>query len=271
MKIDSVEPKKFLLSNIQLLAGEDDNPDSIIPDDPGSIDPAVDENVEENMEQDIDPIDQQAPGDSQEPPTQQTLKINIGNEEREFSLEDITQLAQRGLGFDSLQEQLNQYQNNPGLQYLNELANRNGRSVEELVNYWRQSEEEQMINELIQNNIPEEYAREMIESRKFRAEVQQREQQRKNEDNMRNQQMEFMQAFPDVQPKDIPQEVWDKANQGMPLKNAYMEYDYKLLKEKIKTLETTINNKKKAVVKGIGTFGNDDPGEEDLFLKGFNS
>ena len=180
------------------------------------------------------------------------------------------------MNYDKVIERLNEVQNNPGLQYLNNLASKNGLTVDELVGYWQQQEEQQMINDLVQKNIPEEYAREMVESRKFREQLaKEKEQQTKMAETRQKEESEikeFMDAFPDVKPDDIPKEVIDKVQAGTPLKYAYMEHQYSQLTNKVKTLETNFKNTKKAPLKaGVSSFGGDEPTSEDDFLKGFNS
>lgn len=259
--------------NLQLFGEEEGfNDDVILPEGfteetPTEVNEEVVEEVAEGIEETVETPNIETP---------QTIKIKYNHEEKELTLEEATQLAQKGLNYDKLQQKINEFQNHPGLQYLNDLANRNGMQVEDLVQYWKQQEEQAMLNELLEKNIPEEYAKEMLESRKFREEqlkaqkAQEEEMLKKQEDE--NQVKDFLEAYPNVKPTDIPQEVWDKAQQGVPLKYAYMEHEHKQLSDRVKILETNLNNKKKAPISnGVGDFGTDEPIQEDDFLKGFNS
>lgn len=268
--------------NLQLFAEESPIYDDVIlPDDFTDTPTDETEVVEDNqdgIEEPQNTLEGQDPQEPQQEPLQDIpkIKVKFNHEEKELTLDEATLYAQKGMNYDKVIERLNEVQNNPGLQYLNDLANKNNMSVEDLVGYWRQQEEQQMINELVQKNIPEEYAREMVENRKFREQLnKEKEQQTKMTETKQKEEAEikaFMDAFPDVKPDDIPQEVIDKVQAGTPLKYAYMEHQYSQLTNKVKTLETNISNTKKAPLKaGVSSFGGEEPTSEDDFLKGFNS
>ena len=74
--------------------------------------------------------------------------------------------------------------------------------------------------------------------------------------------------FPNVAPNTIEGSVWEKVNQGIPLKYAFMEQEMNRLKAENSILQNNNNNKKKAVVNPIGN-GNEE--NYDPFLDGFNS
>lgn len=198
----------------------------------------------------------------------QKIKLKYNHEEMELPIDEVQVLAQKGMNYDKLQEKLNQVESNPGLQYLNELAERNGTNVEGLVNFWREQERQAELNQLIQANIPEELASEILENRKYR---EQQEQARKEAEEKQKQELEFKEffdEFPDAKPSDIPVEVWQKNEQGIPLKYAYMEYEMSKLKSENSILKNNNKNKEKAVVNPIGN-GNDE--NYDAFLDGFDS
>ena len=201
------------------------------------------------------------------------IKVKYNHEERELTLEEATQLAQKGMNYDKLQEKINSYQNDPGLQYLNEIAQKNNTSVEELVSYWKEQEQQAQLNELIQQNIPEEYAREMLENRKFREQLQQQEKQKAQTEKQNAEYMEFFENFPGVEPKDIPPEVFVRSEQeGIPLKYAYMEHERNTLMNRVKMLEQNNKNIRKAPLSaGVSSHGSQEVAQEDDFLKGFNS
>lgn len=196
------------------------------------------------------------------------IKVKFNHQEMEVPLDQAQTLIQKGMNYDKVQEQLQNVQNSSGMQYLYELSQRSGMTIDEMVDYWRGQEEQQQINELVQKNIPPEYAKEMIENRKFRAAQKIKEQQTQKDEANQKEYRDFVQAYPNVQAEDVPEEVWDKVNNGVPLKYAYMEYENSQLKEKNKIQETNISNKKKAVVKGVsGTPMNE---KYDPFLAGFD-
>lgn len=93
----------------------------------------------------------------------------------------------------------------------------------------QQQMEQEMIEELSNQQIPEHIARRLIESEKKEKQWQQEramlEQQQQKERNM----LDFITAFPNVKAEEIPVEVWKNVESGIPLKYAYIEHQYKLI------------------------------------------
>lgn len=257
------------------------NDDVILPDE-GESTPAEPTESNETIEgtdtiEPTEPTEEGTEGESTPAePTEPFLKIKYNKEEVPLTQEEVIALSQKGMNYDKLQERYNQAINNPNLMYLNELANKNGMEVDELVGYWRKQEEEAALNELIQNNIPEEMAQEILENRKFR---QQMEQERKakeieasREQDWKRQQDEFMEIYPDVNPKDIPQDVWDMWRNGTELKFAYMQHqNQELIKENAILKQNDKNSKASPIKIGVTANGSNDVEKEDAFLIGFNS
>ena len=229
----------------------------------------VDNTIDTEDTETITPTEEKTSSDELQP----KIKVKYNHEERELTLEEATQLAQKGMNYDKLQQKIDAYNNDPGMQYLNELAQRNNVSVEELVNHWKAQEEQAQLNELIQQNIPEEYAKEMLENRKFREQFQAQEQQKQQAEKQNAEYMDFFNAFPGVEPKDIPPEVFVRSEQdGVPLKYAYMEHERNTLMNRVKMLEQNVQNVKKAPLSaGVSSHGSNEVAQEDEFLKGFNS
>ena len=146
--------------------------------------PIETENVEENVET-VENVEETVENTEVIPESEavseiQKMKLKYNHQEVELPLDEIQVLAQKGMNYDKLQEKLHQAENNIGIQYLNDLAKRNGTDIEGLVNYWKEQERQAELNQLIQNNIPKELAQEILENRKYRE--QQQEAQRINEE-----------------------------------------------------------------------------------------
>ena len=234
--------------------------------------PIETENVEENVET-VENVEENVENTEVIPESEavseiQKMKLKYNHQEVELPLDEIQVLAQKGMNYDKLQEKLHQAENNIGIQYLNDLAKRNGTDIEGLVNYWKEQERQAELNQLIQNNIPKELADEILENRKYRE--QQKELQKQNEEKQRQELefREFFEMFPNVAPNTIEGSVWEKVDQGIPLKYAFMEQEMNRLKAENSILQNNNNNKKKAVVNPIGN-GNEE--NYDPFLDGFNS
>jgi len=121
----------------------------------------------------------------------------------------------------------------PVLSYLEQKAQKLGISVGQLIENDRKFEEQQALNELIQKNIPEEYAKEMLENRKFREQYQTEKQQREQKEKEQKMYLEFLDAYPDVKPEDVPVEVWEEVKEGRSLLDAYVRYENKRLKDEM--------------------------------------
>ena len=208
----------------------------------------------------------------QEEPVQEPfLRIKYNKEERGLTQEEAIALSQKGMNYDKLQERLNQIENNRGLAYLNKLAQDNGTDIDTLVNYWEEQEQQAQLNQLIQSNIPQEMAEEILTNRKFREQFEEKQRQEQKQAAERQEFNEFFEAFPGVDPKSIPKEVWEMNDNGIPLKFAYAEYDRRQLQNEVKILKQ--NQKNKASSPSVGTtgYGSRDNTLNDPFLEGFNS
>jgi uncharacterized protein (DUF849 family) len=90
--------------------------------------------------------------------------------------------------------------------------------------------QQEEVNRLVQQNIPQQYAQEMLENRKFREQYQTERQRAEQAEKQQKQYAEFMEAYKDVQPDQIPEEVWQDVKGGRALLDAYVRYENKSLK-----------------------------------------
>ena len=214
-----------------------------------------------------------------ETPQQQLLRVKYNKEEREIPIDEAIPLVQKGLNYDKMQEKLQALESDPRLSFVEQLARDNGMDVNEYLDAVKQAREQQELNELIQNNIPEELAQEILESRKERETRKQQEQAKKQEEAQHSEAMEFFDYFRQVNgreydPKgnDLPDEVLAlQEEQGIPMKYAYMQYHNQQLQNQIKVLKQNEENAKRAPVGGLTTHGSTQTESEDPFLAGFNS
>ena len=121
----------------------------------------------------------------------------------------------------------------PVLSYLEEKAQKLGISVEQLIENDRKWEEQQKLNELIQQNIPPEFAQKLLEHDKIVQEYQTEKQIREQKEKEQEMYLEFLDAYPDVKPEDIPAEVWQEVKEGRSLLDAYVRYENKRLKDEM--------------------------------------
>jgi len=177
-------------------------------------------------------------------------------QERLFRQADVDRIIQERLARER-QKYETELKNNPHLSYLEQKAQRFGITVEQLIENDQKWEQQQKLNELIQNNIPKEYAEKLLkvdeleqwkaqqEREKAQTEKQRQEEQRKQQEQQYKQQMyaEFLQMYPEVKPDQIPKEVWQLVtNQGHRLASAYAIYENKLLKQQYQTQQANFKN-----------------------------
>lgn len=153
-------------------------------------------------------------------------------QERLFRQEEVNRIVQERLAREK-QRFEQDLKNNPYLSYLEQIAQESGMSIDQLIENDRKFREQQKINELIQKNIPPDIAKEVYESRKFREQYQKEKAEQEKQEKERQMMAEFLDAYPDVKPEDIPVEVWAEVNKGRNLLDAYVRYENKRLKEEM--------------------------------------
>ena len=198
------------------------------------------------------------------------------------SVEDLITNFQKGLNYDKVQEKLNNLQNSKAETYLNEKAKELGLSVDEYIdevrNYEREQEKQkelERLQELMDNNIPEDIAREVIAAGQLRKQLQaeknelkEQKAQAEREAQKNKEYEEFIEAYPDVKAEDIPKEVFEKA-EGSSLKEAYSEWKIKELEKKLSIQEQNEKNAKSSVGSVTETGTVKQSKKIDPFLQGF--
>lgn len=186
------------------------------------------------------------------------VKLKYNHEEKEYSLDDVVPLAQKGLNYDKLQERLNEIQNNPALSKFSkvqEVSTLLGyQSEDELIEalYNTHYENEAKNQGLTPAQIRKEY--ELSQKEKSLSErVSQAEREAKNAKMYSN----FATNFPGVTAEMIKPETWEKVNGGMDLSTAYtMQQNQDLLNE-LKIFKQNAENSKKAPVGSVSAHGSD--------------
>lgn len=199
------------------------------------------------------------------------LRVKYNHQEMELGEDEAIPLIQKGMNYEKVQEQLNSLKNDPRLSFVEELARDNNMTVDQYLQAVKESREQQRLNELIQNNIPEDLAREILENRKFREQLETEKKSKQVEEKRNSEFSEFLETFPNAKAEDIPKEVWEANQNGVPLKFAYMQHEFNKVQNELKTLKQNQENRKKAPIGGITTYGTKETVEEDDFLRGFSS
>ena len=134
-----------------------------------------------------------------------------------------------------------------------------------------EQQRQEELERLTTNNIPEDVANEIIESRQFRQQYEAEQKTKAEQLQLQKNYEEFIVEFPDVKADSIPSTVWEDVAKGKSLVDAYAKYENKQLKDKLKVFTQNETNKSKAPIGGVSTHGSQEVAEEDDFLKGFNS
>ena len=198
------------------------------------------------------------------------------------SLEDLINGYQKGLNYDKIQEKLENLQNSKAEVYLKKKADELGISVDEYMDqvedYERRQQEEQdqaRLEEMIENGVPEDVAKEVIATAELRRKLQEKENELKEKEEASKKKekeekeyQDFLKNFPDVNPEDIPKEVFEEAVNS-DLSSAYMKYKMKDLENQLKIAKQNQENAE-STVGGVTETGTTQENHTiDPFLEGF--
>ena len=214
------------------------------------------------------------------------LKYN--KEIRQYTRQQVTELAQKGLNYDRVTEQRDRLQqenadlskfrdeNSGVIEMLKTAAEAAGKSLPEYLTAIR-------INSLVSQGISQDTARERIlrEDAERRLHSQQKAEEaaasgkREAEQRQREDIARFQKKYKDVDPKTIPEEVWNAVRDGELLTDAYGDYQRRELERQLKEAKEKLairtkneSNKQKSL--GSLQSTKQETGK-DPFLEGFLS
>ncbi len=191
---------------------------------------------------------------------------------------------QKGLNYDKMVEKYNNLEHSKAFSYVSKKAQELGMSVDEYMDQVEQYEREQekakeqeRIDEMIANGVPEDVAKEVVATSQLRKQLQEeknqleKEKQERAENEKKNREYaDFLEAFPDVKAEDIPKEVFLDAQKSN-LTTAYLKWQNAEQKKQIERLKQNEKNRSSSVGSTTQFGSKDETGETDLFLEGFNS
>lgn len=160
-------------------------------------------------------------------------KYNHQEIEEPFNPDVHGELIQKGKNYDKVYENYNKLQSDPRLSFVENLAKQYDMTPEQYIQAVNQEQEQNRLNELIQSNIPPELASEILENRKFRETMTERERDFAKQEADKKMYADFVTEFPDIKADTIPKEVWEAVNAGDTLVNSYMRYEHKQLKTQL--------------------------------------
>lgn len=210
------------------------------------------------------------------------LKYN--KETKQYTRQQVTELAQKGLNYDRVTEQRDRLQqenselvkfrdeNSGTVEMLKAAAEAAGKNLPEFLTAIR-------TNMLVSQGVSLDVAKERIlredAERRLRTSVAEENRKSKAEERQREDIRRFQEKFKDVDPKTIPQEVWQAVGKGELLVDAYSDYQRRDLErqlreanEKLAARTKNESNKQKSL--GSLQSTKQETGK-DPFLEGFLS
>ncbi len=199
----------------------------------------------------------QVPGEEGEPADQpEMFTIKNRDETRSVTRDELISMAQKGWDYDQVREerdQLRQYrqQADPALDLVKAYAQRNNMSVPDYLDFCR-------THELMAGGMTQQDAEQAVRFEKERAELDRQRgelrafQEYQNNIRQRAAQQQqarqrdiesFYQAYPKVDPKSIPPEVWAEVKAGHTLTDAYTRHENRRLQAELAALKQNQKNK----------------------------
>ena len=208
----------------------------------------------EESEEETEEVEQDSAEPEAEEEGSQLFTINyLGNEEK-LTWDQVKELAEKGRNYDhvkeerdSLRGERDKYQNlDKHEQFLKDLAERSGLTVDEQIDrtmaLWLMNEEADKGNDISETEA-------LLRVQRGRTQAAEQAQQKAASDEEAANQaaiQRFMAIYPDVKTDDIPQEVWDKANEVKDILGPYQAWLMKNLKAENDKLKQNAKNKERS-------------------------
>lgn len=227
---------------------------------------------------------------SEEKPDTDTFELKYNKEIRRVNRDEVTELAQKGLNHDRILAQRDELQrengelqkfrqeNESNLNLLNSAAELAGMSVSQFLNNIRE-------NALVAKGMSRDAAKERVlredaeqklarKSAEDAAKAENEKREKTSQERIKRDSDEFARKYKDVDPKTIPQEVWEAVSSGESLVTAYGNYlaeqtakENEKLRAEIEALKKNEENRSKSIgsMKTEGQQKGKDPFLEGLF------
>lgn len=195
------------------------------------------------------------------------------------TLDEVISNFQKGLNYDKLQEKLNELSNSEELTYLKEKAEENGITTKEFIKLVKEQEEtskkeayQRQYDSLIEEGVSEELVKDMlaklskVDELERKAKVLEQKEQLEKQKSAKDMEYEdFLKAYPDVKPEELPKEVITADN----IKVAYIEHQNKQLMKELENLKQNQDNANRNPVTKVSEHGGVVTESKDPFLMGF--
>ena len=247
------------------------------------------ETVDEEVTED-NHIDEETDETTEE--IQPFLTVKFNKEDRNLTQEEAIQLAQKGLNYDRIYPNYEKMNKNFG-QYesvynqLSELAEQNGRTVDEYINSLNEMQEQYAVSLELKSlkeqypgtdeNLLRELAKSKINEKKSFEKTQKRQSETEKMDaqklEIKRQIDKFQKIYPDLDPGELDEEVYAYMDEGYTLLEAYNtvkgKNDALAQAEKQRQIEAAKKNQSNKK-KSLGNIGTNGSSAKDDFLSGFS-
>lgn len=171
----------------------------------------------------------------------QRYTLRFLGEDKEVSLDEMRELAEKGMNYDHVKEDRDKLRNYEG--FLKELADSGEITVEELIDSTRARLLVQKA-EAKGETLSQEEALEQVRSqnKKESKPAPEKTEEEKRQDAIHR----FIALYPGVKSEDIPQSVWDEAERMGDLIGPYQKYESQKLRDEIAQLKQNTKNRERS-------------------------
>lgn len=198
---------------------------------------------DDHSETDAEPEEHSEKPGTETEEANQLFKIKYNGNEEELTLDQMTELAQKGRNYDHVKEERDNLKGKSGRyeSFLQKLADRAGVSIDEQIDLteamWLMDEEAEKGN-----SLTEAEALLRVQRSKNAAPTEQETAPQSKAD---VEIARFMKAYPEVRAENIPREVWDEVNRNDgDLVGAYRSWENRQLKAEIEKLKKEAHNER---------------------------
>lgn len=202
-----------------------------------------DSQEQETTEGEEEQSTEEAAADEQAQSEEPMFDLKYNKETKQYTKQQVTELAQKGLNYDHVTEQRDRLQQENAdlakfkdeysgvFETLESMAESAGKNLPEFLTSIR-------MNMLVAQGVSQETARERIlredAERRLQASAAEENRKSKAEERQREDIRRFQEKYKDVDPKTIPQEVWQAVGKGELLVDAYGDYQRRELERQLK-------------------------------------
>jgi len=212
---------------------------------------------------------------TQQPQIPPAIKVKFNHEEREIPYEEAVTHIQKGMNYEKAVERARQEARDSWI--AEQGYEWKGKPIKTEAEYKQALQEQEMENKIRAqySNVPDEIVNELLEGKRFREQYQTEKQTSEQKAAEQKMYADFLEAYPDIKPEEIPAEVWKEVKEGKNLTDAYVRYENKRLKDEMSKYQqqqqTQQANDKNAVTSTGAVKNLTKPQTQDPFLDGFNS